>query len=139
MIKGLGLMMFSCLFHRFRTVLQILRPSFLPRKTKALLRATLSLVSLSICHSHLLFLSFILIHTNPHIFISVLCVLSVLFVFICKTCLTTQGSLMIPVRSGAIWLLKLVLLFSVRPRWDKFWSAYSHVYWYCILFFCMFV
>ncbi len=55
-------MMFSCLFHRFLTVLQIIRPFFLQRKTKALLRATLLLVSISLCHSHSLTVSLSLSH-----------------------------------------------------------------------------
>lgn len=138
--------MFSCLFHRFLTVLQIIRPSFFIKKNKGTFKShslTCFNLSLSLSLSHCFSLSFSHTQTykHKHLHICIVCLLSVLFVFICETCLTTQGSLMIPVRSGAIWLLKLVMLFSVRPRWDKFWltHVYENHYWYCILFVCIFV
>jgi hypothetical protein len=74
-------MMFSCLFHRFLTVLPIIIPSFFTKKNKGTFKSH-SLVSISLCHSLTVSLSHSHTHkhkhthkhTNTNTFISVLCV-----------------------------------------------------------------
>lgn len=65
------LMMFSCLFHRFLTVLQIIRPSFFTKKNKGTFKShsltcfNLSL-SLSLSHCFSLSLTVSLSHSHTH-------------------------------------------------------------------------
>ncbi len=64
-------MMFSCLFHRFLTVLQIIRPSFFTKKNKGTFKShsltcfNLSL-SLSLSHCFSLSLTVSLSHSHTH-------------------------------------------------------------------------
>ncbi len=89
-------MMFSCLFHRFLTVLtvlQIIRPSFFTNKNKGTFKShslTCFNLSLSLSLSHCFSLSLTVSlshshthkHTNTNTFISVLCVYCLYFLYL---------------------------------------------------------
>lgn len=85
-------MMFSCLFHRFLTVLQIIRPSFFTKKSKGTFKShSLTCFNLSVTLTFSLFLSLShcfslsFSHTQTYLHICIVCLLAVLFVFICET------------------------------------------------------